>query len=134
MTRRVFIEPPAFGRFTDFKELTEPERLSIQRAYKRKQGVSQYDWRELWIRVWEDVDQARFHIWENDFLNDEPKASEVEDLLRAFMNTARPLRKLISDAGHIALPRGQHVALSTLEDIFNVHFAPFKNIECPTDS
>ena len=132
MTRRVFIEPPAFGRVTGFKELTEPQRLSIQRAYKRKQGISQQDWRELWKRVWEDVDQARYNAWECDFLNDQPKVSDVEDLLRAFMNTARPLRKLISDAGHITLPQGQHVARSTLEGIYNVHFAPFKKIGCPT--
>ena len=86
----------------------------------------------MWKRVWEDVDQARYNAWECDFLNDQPKVSDVEDLLRAFMNTARPLRKLISDAGHITLPQGQHVARSTLEGIYNVHFAPFKKIGCPT--
>jgi hypothetical protein len=126
--KRVNFQSAIDGRAIDFADLSEPQCLSIERAYKRKKGTSARVWREMWEEIWEEIETERYHFFMMDFAKDQPKTPLVKQRLKALIAKARALRRTEGLFPPESTP-AQNRRHRTLEAIYEQHF---ENITCPT--
>ena len=121
MSSKVDFQPALFGRAIDFVDLTKTQRLSIERPYKRRKGISQRVWREMWGKIWEEIETAQFHFMMMDFAKDQPKTPLVRQQLKALIAEARALRSVKGLFPSKSGP-AKNRKPRTLEAIYKQHF------------